>query len=267
MQLLEEEFSKVLPKSFDFPKLSKRLVSLAKTHSLSSRTITVTNDKLLKKTEKLKLATRNSTGVFSQILYNTRRSMKHRGIEMPKPGGREWLDVKEICKLATDFCNEFQLPAKEGYKIYCKMGLQKMKSFSIYKFKSLHNAIFAGYECQHEIETDPHPQQTDKLVKFYLKLVNDKIGWVNEDYTSTPEKYVGFVRACKEARVIGIDIDTYIKAQFAGLEWASGIPDPLQLYGVKAKERLMKYCFENNIMIKNKEKKIDFKKIQQKHNG
>jgi hypothetical protein len=100
---------------------------------------------------------------------------------------------------------------------------------------------------------------------YYLKKVNQKIGWAN-NIKDDPTKYVYFVKIRKEADSLRIDYKIYIDAQFDGLEWANAIPDPTQMVGVKAIDRLMKYCYKNDIKQNAaSEKKIDFSKIKNKH--
>lgn len=242
--------------------ITKQVVIRAKTKSLSSRLIVVTNDKLLKQSEKVKLARRDDASIFAQQLLLIRRKYKHRGIQLINPGDVQWLQIKEVCKLATEFCNEFQIALKEGYRIYCEMGIQLMKNYSLARFKNLHATIYQRYECMVEIQEDKWPQTTELIYSYYLKKVNEKIGWVSNNFKEDPTKYVYFVRVRKEAQQLNLKPQTYIDAQFAGLEWANAIPDPSQMIGLKATERLMKYCYENDITTKPEKKQIDFSKIK-----
>lgn len=217
----------------------------------------------MKKAEKVQLARRDNASMFAQQLTLIRRKMKHRGINLVKPGEKQWLEIKEICALATEFCQEFQLKLQEGYRIYCEMGIKLMKTYSIQRFKQLHSTIFTRYECLNEIQGDKFPDTTDLVYQYYIKKVHEKMGWSANNFKEDPTKYVYFVRVRKEAQNLGLKATTYIDAQFAGLEWANAMPDPAQLVGLKAVERLMKYCYENDITTKSKgPKKIDFSKIR-----
>jgi hypothetical protein len=195
-----------------------------------------------------------------------RRKYKHRGITLIQPGSRDWLEIKEICKLATEFSNEFEFSLKEGYKEYIEIGIKLMKSYSLSRFKYLHSNIYQRYELVDEIARDKYPDKTDALYKHYMKRVNQKIGWTATNIKDDCTKYVYFVRVRKEAEDIGIAWGVYIDAQFEGLEWANAIPDPSQMVGVKALERVMKFCYENNITLKpTGQKKIDFSKIKKQY--
>jgi hypothetical protein len=220
----------------------------AKAHSVSSRSIHVTNDKLFKKTEKVKLASRSNTGLFAQMLTLVRRRLHHKGIQTVKPGDKGWLDLKEVTKLATDFCNEFQIELKTGYISYIQIAMGMMNGFSPYKFKNIHANICSRFEAMQEIERDKTPDKTEYAHSYYLARISSKIGY-SKGYKDIPEKYVYFVKATKEAHTIGIPIKEFIQAQFEGLEWANGIPAPEQLVTEKAKERVQRYCFEHGIRL------------------
>lgn len=265
--LIKEAFEvKGSPIKWDSKKLSKQLIEKAKSYSCSSRAITVTNDKLLKKTEKMKLSSRSKTGIFARILLLVRRQFKHRGLHIIKPGDKDWLDLKEPCKLATEFCNEFGIAIKEGYTMYLQIAMSMMAKYSIYKLKSLHEAICNRFEAKQEIERDKTPKETEEIYSHYVLRISEKVGF-SQDYKAIPEKYVFFVKAKEEANKLGISYKEYIRAQFTALEWANGIPDPAQLIGTKGKERVIKYAFENNIQLRQAGpvSKVNFKKVKNAH--
>ena len=251
-----------LPAKFkDHKELALEIITQAKNLSIASRKITITNNKLEHKINKLKLANRSDTAKFAQLLLYTRRKLKHRGIRLIQPGEADWLNIKEICKLATEFCNEFSINIKDGYSIYISMGLSMMKTFSLFKFKSVHSSICTRYEALLTINGDKFPEKTKEGHDFYLAMISEKIGY-SQGYENFPEKYLYFVEARENAKKFGISIKQYIKAQFDGFNWRNGIPDPAQLVGVKAIDRLQKWAFENSVNLGNKSTGVDFKKIK-----
>lgn len=252
---------KGIPLQWDHTGLAKDIIIKSKSFAASSRSIFVSNDKIEKKVIKLKLAGRSDTAIFAQILLLVRRQAKHKGIQLIRVGDKDWLNLKESCKLATEFCNEFGLPIKEGYKEYIKIGLGKMKNFSVFKFKTIHPSIFNEYEAKQVIERDKTPAKTLDCHSIYLANINSKIGYA-QSYISNPEKYQYFVLAKEEAQKLRVSNEVYITAQFAGLEWANVIPDPAQLVGPNSMDRLQKYCFTHNIKIGEKTQGVIFKKIR-----
>lgn len=234
---------------FTYKDLAVKIMEKAKTHSCSSRSVYASNKKIFDKTEKIKLAGRSQTGVFAQILLMQRRKLHHRGLQLITPTSPDWINLKDTCRMATEFSNEFGLPIKDGYNEYLKIGIGMMKNFGFNKFKSMHSSICQVFESKQEIDSDPTPNQTTMLYELYLRKVNQKLGWESNDYKDNPIKYACFVKAKKDASKLKIDPKVFVDAQFAFFEWGDKtiMPDPFQLHGEKAIERVRKYCYENNI--------------------
>lgn len=249
-----------------FPKelcgaFANRILNKGKSFSANSRGVYVSNDKIEKKVIKMKLAGRSDTSVFAQTLSLVRQQFKHRGIKLIRVGDKDWLSLKEVCKMATEFCNEFGLHVNKGYKEYIQLGMKMMKNFSVFKFKSLHSSICNQYEAIQKIAQDKTPEITKQCHLIYLGLISEKTGYA-QGYEDNPEKYQYFVQAKEEAKKYGVSQKVYFKAQFDGLEWVNAIPDPAQLVGAKAIERLQKYAFTHKIRIGEKTGGINFKRIR-----
>jgi hypothetical protein len=262
--ILNEVFEENNIKFKDSNKLAQLIVLKGRGHSLSNRSVVISNDKLKRDANKVTMTGRTNTAIFAQTLILCRRQLlRHRGLIMPKAGTREFLEYKEAAKLATEFCNEYGFSLKEGYKNYITIGLKKMTNFSLHKFKAIHSAIHQTYDAMLEIEMDKHSNDTDHAHSHYLKNIAERTGF-SKGYKENPEKYNCFIHAVDEARNLGISPSTFIDAQFAGFDWASAIPDPHQLIGPKAIERAQKYCFENGISSgeKSKDKPIDWKALK-----
>jgi hypothetical protein len=241
-----------------------KLFIKAKSKSCPSRSVYASNNKLEQKVEKLKLATRSNAGLFAQSILLIRRKLKHKGITLIKPADPEWLTVKEATNLATQFCNEFLIDRKIGYREYVEIGLSMMTHFNIGRFKSLHQSICNRYEAIQEIRSDRWPDLTRNAHSTFLAIISEKTGF-SESYEKNPDKYRFFVQVSRTCREIGITVQDWIKAQFAAFEWKNAVPEPSQLAGEKARERVMKYCFENDISLKHKkleQPKINFKQIK-----
>lgn len=243
--------------------LAREILTKAKGKSCSSRSIYSSNAKIEKKAEKIKLTGRSETAIFAQILLLTRRKYHHRGLQLIQPGTQEWFDIKEASKLAIDFCNEFSLPMKQGFIHYLEIGMSKMKNFNIHKFRTLHPTICKTFEAKQELLQDPTPTQTEELYKLYIARIHEKIGFTYDTYKDNPEKYVCFMKAKNQAVKLKVPLKIYVKAQFAAMEYFNGVPDPFQLYGDKANDRVSKYLYENNISVSDS-RKIDYKKIRTK---
>ncbi len=247
--------------------LADCILEEAKVYSLTHRQLNVDKAKLLKSSSRLVLSTRDSASSFASLLTLVRKQRRHKGINIIKPGSRDWLMIKEIAKLALDFCNDFDLEREEGFKEYINIALDKMVKFGLMKFNSMHQSICDDYGAKLEIKNDLTPNLTLDCQMVYEKLLGEKHGIVR-DYSKNPDKFVYFIKAKDEAKKCGVTIQHYIKSQFWGLEWANAIPDPAQLVGPKAIDRLNRYITEHNLrpqeeMAKNRDAELA-KKLREK---
>lgn len=249
-------------KTLDAETAAKEIVTRARPHTCSSRAIYVSNEKVVKKVEKLKLSSGSDASKFAQMVVLVRRKLKHRGVRQIQPGEPEWFQIKEAAMLATEFCNEFGITVQEGYKYYIEIGMGMMANFSFTKFKSIHSAICTKYEAQEEIDADRHPAETKKAHDEYLRIISEKTG-STIGFEDRPEKYKYFIPVVDEAKKYGVSAKQYLQAQFAGFDWRSGVPEPVQLTGTKAVERLIKWAYEHNVPLGQKKKGIDFKALKQ----
>lgn len=252
IHIIEKDIALVLQKLFEsnnivtklnYTKLARQFCSISRPYSIVNRTVNISNDRIEKKALKLLSSSRLDSDIFANLLYHYRKSLKHRGITPIRPGSKEWDSLKFITSQAISFCNDFNLEKKEGFMTYIKLGLQKMKKYSLYKFNNLHEGICNTYEAMKELQLDEDPTTTLALYKYYTGYIARKTGVVN-DYEKNLEKYVCFKRVREESEKLGVSGYDYIKAQFYGLDFTGGIPDPLQLVGEKAIERLNKFLFK-----------------------
>lgn len=264
LHITEEALAKILSKVLggkNNKAYAKAILEESKSMSIPHRSLLVTNDKLDKKVEKLKMNSRSSAYLFSETLSMLRKKAHHKGITAIKPGESEWLMIKEVSNLAKDFCREFGFKEDKGFIKYIEIGLSKLRAgYSLNKFKYLHPKICSNYEAVLELQQDDEPQYTEALYKTYLTQINERIGATFEDYKE-PETYLCFKKAKDLALRLKIKTDVFVLSQFHALEWKSAVPDPHQLYGTKAIERVRNYCYEKNIKVR-EEKKINFKDIK-----
>jgi hypothetical protein len=246
--VLEKLLSDKLPSKTDFTKLANDILVNSKQYSITHRSLLVDKPKLLKSTNKLVLSTRDDAGVFAQLLVVVRRKKRHKGISLIKVGSREWSMVKEVASLAMDFCNDFGLKREEGFKIYIEMGLDKMNNFNLSRFNTVHQSICDNYNAIQTIKEDITPAQTKAIMEIYEKYLGEKTG-ITIDYTKNPDKYVYFIKAKEEANKARVKLQDYISAQFKGLEWCNSYPEPNQLIGDSAIQRLNKYLAVNKIRV------------------
>lgn len=220
--------------------LAKEILKRGKTYSLVNRNILATNDRVEKKTVKLIKSKREDAIVFAELLLLIRRKRKHRSVKLIKAGDKNWGMIKEITGNALEFNEQFGFKRKEGFSNYIDIALDKMQKFGLPKIIGMDEAISITAEAMIAIADDKQPHLTQQLVEIYDSKIIEKIG-SSFNYESMPDKFQYFIKAKDEALSMRLSVEKYMKAQFYGFEWKSGIPDPIQLTGIKAKERVQKY--------------------------
>lgn len=261
-----DTFSSILEKlgKVDSSNLEEFFV-LARRKPLNNRSITISNDKLKKEAIRICQSSKGDAFIMADIIYASRIKLKHRGIKKIKPDSREWLQLKELTKLANQFCKDFDLPTREGFIKYIEIGFSKISSFRVYlsKLISMYEVICREYEAMLNMNEDDDKEATLELHNIFVNTIADKTG-LYERYDNKPDKMVAFYKARLLADELGVDYDTFIEAQFEALDWCNGIPAPDSLYGDKAKERLNKYLYQNHISLETKSKKSFWESLKNK---
>jgi hypothetical protein len=241
--------------------LVNELLITGSKYSLTNRKILANTQKLAKKVDKLVVSTLEDARLFSRTLLLVRRSLKHRGITPIKESSKDWLILKEVTQLALNFSNDFNLPKLEGFGVYLKIALNRMRGFALAKFNSMHPLICSEYEAKLRIDKDVHRNDTRKAHDIFNNILLEKTGQ-GFDYTVLPEKYQYFIDVVDEAKRLKVSTSDYIKAQFAAFDWKSAVPEVTAMVGPKAEERLIKYKYAHKEEITSNVLPIDFSKIR-----
>lgn len=238
--------TEVMPVGVNILGLTKEILVRARPYSLNQRVVLTTTEKIEKKVGKILSSPSEDANLMARIIFMVRKKLKHVGITQIKPASKDWAQVKTITAQATEFCIDMDLPKKFGYTEYITIAFSKMVKPSLQKITSMHSAICETYIALEEIKKDKTPELTLKIHDYYRMKVASKTGLVN-NFKNTPDKYVWFVRVAKLITELTVPLNTYLDAQFAAMDYRNALPDPSQLIGQKAKERLNKYMFENRI--------------------
>ena len=86
--------------------------------------------------------------MLANIIYNTRKKLKHKGISQIKTNSRDWASLKELTKLIVEFCNDFGLKKREGFITYIDLSFKAMSSKRgiIPKMVNMYERISSEYE-------------------------------------------------------------------------------------------------------------------------
>lgn len=229
---------------------------IARKHSINHRSITISNDKVKRDIQRVVQSSKGDTSLMADLIYSYRIKLKHRGVKKITMNDREWFQLKELTKLANQFCEDFNLETREGFIKYIEIGLSKIQSFRGYisKLRNMYESISREYEALNDMINDNNKEATKELHDLFVNRVADRTG-LYESFNNKPDKMVLFYKARVMCDELGVDYDTFIDSQFEALDWCNGIPVPESLIGDKAKERLNKYLYQNKISIQPKAKK------------
>lgn len=242
---------------------AKAILIHARKVSCDNRAVTISNAKAKRDILKILKSDKGDTNLMSTILFSLRKQKKHKGIQRIKEGTTEWKQVKQLCALAIDFSNDFELKKREGFIVYLEMGFKRMNSFRnhITKLINMFEIISLMYEATLLISNDKRKTETEEIHKEYIKMIAIKTG-ITESYTNDPINYVNFIKVREITDKYNVPIDIYIESQFDQLEWTSGYPSPIQLASEKAIERLNKFMYQNNLKIEVSNKQDNTKGLE-----
>ena len=212
--------------------------------ALEKRTITLTNEKMIHKVETKTTNDKTDISLLSQIIFTIRQSLKHRGIKPIDKDSPEWAQLKKLTPIINNFCNDFNLEKRQGYIEYVKIGIGRITSLRGYitKLYDMSEVISLEYEVINKINLDPYKSWTREIHDYYVNTIDMRTG-IRESYVDNPTMYYHFVEICKKVKELKLDYRLYIDAQFEGLKWTGGYPDPAQLVSDKAMQRLNKHLF------------------------
>jgi hypothetical protein len=227
--------------------LVNHLLSSGVNYRITNRNILDTPKKFRKRTESLKLASQQDVAYFIKIVKTiSHRDNRFRGLGLFLDGTKEYTLARECTALCNQFCETFKLGKKDGYKEYIRIGMQLMNSFSLSALIGKARFINLRYEAEQIIEDDEHPKSTKFAYKYYVDFIYEKTGNII-NYVDEPDKYRYFVDIVDTADRLGLAPVSYVKAQFEALEWRGGIPEPQQMVGSRAENKVIKWMAEHGV--------------------
>lgn len=216
--------------------------------SVDARIIAATSRKITKKVNNITLASNGDANLAADILYSVQIQLKHRGVKKIDENNRQWSLIKKLADVCNTFCHDFGLETRAGYIKYIKIGFSRMQGNHknyLNRLISMAQNITDSFQATDDINHDESPIETANIHDYYCKVIADRAGF-KVDYHNQPETYIYFVRLREFCQANGIDPEVWIDAQFEGLAWCNGFPDPDKLLGDKAKSYYAKFQFKNN---------------------
>lgn len=217
--------------------------------SVDARIIAPTDKRTKKKVDNITLASKGDADLAADILYSVRVQLKHRGIKkINESNSQQWSLCKKLADVCNTFCDDFGLSTRAGYIKYMMIGFRKMNGNHknhLNRLISMAQNITDSYQASNDINQDRYPIETEEIHNYYCQVIADRAGF-KVNYKDQPETYIYFVRLREFLDSQGIDYEEWIDAQFEGLAWCNGLPDPDKLLGDKANSYYAKFRFKNN---------------------
>lgn len=226
------------------------IFAYAQRKAINSRNILVSNQQINKQINKILLADKGDAQLIADLLYAIRIKLKHKGVRKITPGmPREWVNCKKLAEICNTFCNDFQLPIREGFIKYIEIGLGKISSYRSIpqKLISMQENITQIYEARKELDqlSVSEKSQIRNMHDYFVRCIADKTG-IYENFYQDPEKLRYFVDLYILLKDKGWNYKDYILAQFEGLAWCNSIPELSTLTSDKSIARYNKYLYKNS---------------------
>ena len=239
---------KDIAKELGIGDVANEFFRMARKRSINSRSILVSNNKINKQVNNVLLANQGDAQMVADIIYATRIKLKHRGVRKINQGNlREWTNCKKLAEICNTFCQDFELPTREGFIKYIELGIKKMPDARglTTRLIGLQDSITEEFSAIKEIqELSPKDKQTiSQIQDFYVRQIADRTGIYEP--IKDPGKFTHFIRLYDFLNKKGWNYKEYIIAQFEGLAWCNGIPELSQLTSEKAISRYNKYLYKH----------------------
>jgi hypothetical protein len=239
---------KEIAKELGIDDVANEFFRMARKRAINSRSILVSNNKINKQVNNVLLANQGDAQMVADIIYATRIKLKHKGVRKINQGNlREWNNCKKLAEICNTFCQDFELPTREGFIKYIELGIKKMPDARglTTRLIGLQDSITEEFSAIKEIqELSPKDKQTiSQIQDFYVRQIADRTGIYEP--IKDPGKFTHFIRLYDFLNKKGWNYKEYIIAQFEGLAWCNGIPELSQLTSEKAISRYNKYLYKH----------------------
>jgi len=172
---------------------------------------------------------------FAKMYLAYRRSMKHRGVTLIKPGTNQWRNLIDVCDEAMAFGKENGLEQRTGFKLFLDVASKITNSMKLHEIKAKADNIHEHFVAVAICGDDKNPKLSAQIYEAWEKRHLEATGTFSS--SSEPLQYQYFVEAaelCREWKWRPHEFVAMIWNEFAWL----GNPKPFHMVGDKAKEML-----------------------------
>lgn len=232
----------------DFP--TDNFFAQARQVSVNTRAILVSNKKDTKKVNNILLASKGDASMVADIVYSIRIKLHHRGIrKINETNKRDWALCKDLANICNQFVQDFNFKsARAGFIAYINIGFKRMGRDHrniLTRLIAMAENIYTYYETEQVIQSDTDKSFTKSIYTYYNKKVADATGiYERAELESDPEKYNHFLQIRQLCEDNKWYYEDFVDAQFDGMAWCNGLPEPHNMYGPKAIERYKKFIYK-----------------------
>ncbi len=222
----------------------------AKQSAINTRIMLIKSSKNRKKANNIALASLGDANLAANIFYSVQVSMKFKGVrKIEESQPRLWASCKKLADICNIFCKDFELETRAGYIEYIKTGLNILKNRNhksyLNSLLNMSEEISKTYQSKQELLEDSDPGFTKKIHDYYCKTIVNRTG-IRVDYTDQPSLYAYFKDVANKCNEDDIDYRDWIDAQFEGLAWCNGMPEPQNLVNDKAYGYYTKFMYKHS---------------------
>lgn len=258
---LKEGLRKVLPNlpitDDNYEQLAEELFKKVMKYNLNHRSITVTNERLERKLEKILKASKSDTDLVCNYIGMYRRNKKKTKLYSTTkitPEHKDYPKVKELTNIILNYSDMYNLEFTKAIINYLDYTIPKITSSLnfVHKLINMEDMVIQLTNAQLELDSDENINETLAIRDLYDERISEKTNIKHR--TTEPTELVYFKEINNITDTLDIPNHIYIDAQFHGLGWTDSYPTPKQMVGEKATQRLQKYMYEKKIKVKQKAK-------------
>lgn len=220
--------------------------NLAKKGAVNSRNIVVSNKLINRRVNNILLASKGDAALVANLIYSIRIKLHHRAVKkITEASGRDWTNCKKLAEICNTFCQDFNLPTREGFIKYIEIGMSRMKDNRnlIQRLISMQEVITEQHEAQLELDKLGYQQQRiiTQIRDYFYRKIAESTGIYQKN--SSVDELVQFLKLKELCDDNHWKYEEFIDAQFESLAWCNGIPSIRDLSDIKAVERYNKYLY------------------------
>lgn len=226
-------------------KAAEKIFELAQPYQLTDRYLKILNQKT--KTKKKLARSMAADDVphatvekVNLYIYDARgKKNKMARIKAISKDSQQYLQLKEVAKMAVDFTAHFEItPKSDGIKHFIDAGIEMMGKYSLNRFRTYEQSIYEHFDNWVKCANDDKKESTLEMYGAWQTMMVEYTG--NEDLITIDkdlQKYVHIIYAREAADKYKANYIDWVQAQFEGLSFLNKIPILSQFYGDNAKKR------------------------------